>query len=166
MLEGVLSGRGWRDEGGTVDVTPFDLAQRLIGLKETFGKKSTPLIVAMCQLDARWVEDDETPWCSAFVNFLCFLLGVQRSRSLAARSWLLVGTSIPLTDAQRGYDVVVLSRGKDPQPPASVINAPGHVGFYAGQTPTTVEILGGNQGDAVSVASFPKSRILSIRRLL
>jgi len=145
--------------------TPFEIAQRLIGLKETFGKKHTPLIVAMAQLDAKWVEDDETPWCSAFVNFICFLIGVPRSRSLAARSWLLVGTSVPLSDAQRGFDVVVLSRGKAPQPGASVIAAPGHVGFYAGQTASTVELLGGNQGDGVTLASFPKDRILSIRRL-
>jgi uncharacterized protein (TIGR02594 family) len=148
-----------------VNVTPYDIAQRFLGLKETFGKKHTPMIVAMAQLDTSWVEDDETAWCSAFVNFVCFLLGVPRSRSLAARSWLLVGTSIPLSDAARGADVVVLKRGKEPQPGPEVIKAQGHVGFYAGQTATTVELLAGNQGNAVSIASFPKSQILSIRRL-
>lgn len=148
-----------------MSTTPFAVAQRLIGIKETFGEKSNPLIVAMAQLDASWVQDDQTPWCSSFVNFICFLLGVPRSRSLAARSWLLVGQSIPLSDAQRGYDVVVLTRGTGAQPGPDVIAAPGHIGFYAGQTATTVELLGGNQGNAVSLASFPKARILSVRRL-
>lgn len=145
--------------------TPFAVAQRFVGLKETGGATSTPLVLAMLRLDAGWVEDDQTPWCSAFVNFICFVLGVTRSRSLAARSWLIVGTSIPLTDAQVGHDIVVLTRGPGEQPPASVIAAPGHVGFYAGQDATNVYLLAGNQGDSVSIAAFPKSRILGIRRI-
>lgn len=146
-------------------ITPFDVAKKFIGIKEAFGTKHNPLIVAMLQLDAKWVEDDETAWCSAFVNFVHWLFDRSRSHSLAARSWLLVGTSIELRYAQLG-DIVVLTRGKDPQPGVMVIKAPGHVGFYAGHTETTIEILGGNQGNAVNIASFPKSRILSIRRIV
>lgn len=147
-----------------MNVTPFTIMQRLIGTKEVFGKKHNPLIVAMCQLDAKWVEDDETSWCSACMNFTHWLCGAARSRSLAARSWLLVGTSIPLTDAQQG-DVVILWRGKAPQPGPEVITAPGHVAFYVGQTATDVQLLGGNQGDSVNISSFPKTRILGVRRV-
>jgi uncharacterized protein (TIGR02594 family) len=146
-------------------VTPFAVAQRFLGIRETAGATSTPLVLAMLKLDAAWVEDDQTAWCSAFVNFCCFVLGLPRSKSLAARSWLLVGTSIPLTDARVGCDVVVLARGTGTQPGPEVITASGHVGFYAGQDATTVQLLAGNQGDAVSIASFPKTRILGIRRL-
>jgi uncharacterized protein (TIGR02594 family) len=148
-----------------MDVSPFTVAQRFIGIRETAGATSTPLVLAMLKLDAGWVEDDATAWCSAFLNFCCFVLGLPRSKSLAARSWLLVGRSIPLTDARVGFDVVVLSRGAGRQPGPEVIAAPGHVGFYAGQDATTVLLLAGNQGDAVSLARFPKSRILGIRRL-
>lgn len=143
----------------------FSVAQRFLGIKETAGASSSPLVLAMLRLDSTWVEDDVTPWCSAFVNFVCFVLGAPRSRSLAARSWLLVGTSIPLTDARPGSDVVILTRGAGKQPGADVIAAPGHVGFYAGQDAANVYVLAGNQGDAVSVAPFPKSRILGIRRI-
>ena len=143
----------------------FTIAQRFLGVREVAGVTSNPLILAMLQLDASWVEDDETPWCSGFPNFICWLVGAPRSRSLAARSWLLVGTSIPLTDARVGNDLVILSRGAGEQPGASVLAAPGHVGFYAGQDATRVFILGGNQGNAVSVAAFPKARILGIRRI-
>ena len=146
-------------------VTPFTLAQRFVGVKEGPGAVNTPLVLAMLQLDAQWVKGDETAWCSAFVNFVCFLLEVPRSRSLAARSWLTVGTSIPLTDARVGADVVVLKRGTGVQPGPEVLAAPGHVGFYAGQTATHVQILGGNQNDSVNVMPFPKARILSIRRV-
>ena len=149
----------------TAQTTPFKIAQRFLGITEGAGAMHNPLVLAMLKLDARWVEDDETPWCSAFLNFVCFVIEVQRSRSLAARSWLLVGASIPLTDAQVGWDVVVLTRGGGKQPGPSVLSAPGHVGLYAGQDATHVLVLGGNQGNAVSLARFPKSRILSVRRL-
>ena len=150
-----------------MDVNALQIAQRFVGVKEVAGPMSNPLVLAMLQLDTSWVQNDETSWCSGFPNFVAWLLpGVPRSRSLAARSWLLVGRSVPLVEAVPGWDVVVLSRGKLPQPPATVLNAPGHVGFYVGQDATTVQLLGGNQGNAVNVASFPKSRILSIRRLL
>jgi uncharacterized protein (TIGR02594 family) len=149
-----------------MDVTPFKVAQRFVGVKEGPGAVNEPLVLAMLKLDAKWVEKDETAWCSAFVNFVCFLLEVPRSRSLAARSWLTVGASVPLSDARAGYDVVVLKRGSGAQPGADVLAAPGHVGLYAGQDASNVLLLGGNQGDAVSIAPFPKSRILGVRRLV
>jgi uncharacterized protein (TIGR02594 family) len=149
-----------------METTPFAVAQRFIGLKEVAGPMSNALVLGMLQLDSSWVQNDQTAWCSAFTNFVCFVLGLPRSRSLAARSWLLVGASIPLTDARPGYDVVVLSRGTGKQPGPEVIAAPGHVGFYAGSDAANVQLLAGNQGDAVSVASFPKSRILGIRRIV
>lgn len=150
----------------TLSVTPYSIAQRFIGLKEGPGAMNEPLVLAMLKLDAKWVEADQTAWCSAFVNFVCFLLELPRSRSLAARSWLNVGHSIPLVDAMPGFDVVVLKRGTGAQPGPEVIAAPGHVGFYAGQSGDAVQILGGNQNDQVSIASFPKSRILGIRRVV
>lgn len=138
-----------------LSVTPYQIAQRFVGLKEVSGNiKSNPLILAMLQLDTSWPPGDETPWCSAFTNFVCHLLGLPRSRSLAARSWLDVGRPVDLQHAKVGPDLVVLSRG-----------AGGHVGFYAGHDASGIHILGGNQGDAVSLATFSPSRLLGIRRL-
>jgi uncharacterized protein (TIGR02594 family) len=145
--------------------TVFQAAHRYVGVREAGGVSSNLMVLAMLRLDAGWVEDDQTPWCSAFVNFVCWTIGAPRSRSLAARSWLLVGQDIPLTAARAENDVVVLTRGKLPQPPATVLQAAGHVGVYAGQDAKNVLILGGNQGDSVSIASYPKTRILGIRRL-
>jgi uncharacterized protein (TIGR02594 family) len=150
-----------------VSVTPFDIAQRFVGVRETAGTSSNPLLLAMLRLDQTWPTDDVTPWCSAFLNFVCWLIRVPRSKSLAARSWLTVGSAIPLDQAVPGFDVVVLQRGSGKQPGPSVIQAPGHVGFFAGlsEDKKSVLLLGGNQGDAVSVAIYPVSRILGIRRL-
>jgi uncharacterized protein (TIGR02594 family) len=140
-----------------LEVTAYQIAQRFIGLREIVGPLHSPLVLAMLQLDTRWVADDETPWCSAFVNAIAWLLELPRSESLSARSWLQVGVSVPLTDAQLGFDVVVLSRGSNP--------TSGHVGFYAGQSHSTVMLLGGNQGNAVNVTTFDRARVLGVRRL-
>ena len=146
-------------------MTAFDLAQRFIGTTETPGVASTPLVLAMLKLDASWVAGDEVPWCSAFCNFVAWLLRLPRSKSLAARSWLQVGRAVALSDATPGFDVVILQRGEGPQPGPEVIQAQGHVGWFAGREGEDVLILGGNQGDAVTVARFPSARILGIRRL-
>lgn len=148
-----------------VQTTPYALACRFLGLKEVAGAAHNPAIVAMLQLDAPWAKDDETPWCSAFVNYIAHLLDQKRSHSLRARSWLEVGTEVDSVDAEPGFHVVVLQRGGGQQPGPRVLDAPGHVGFFAGWDQSDVRVLGGNQGDRVSIAPFPKSRILGIREL-
>jgi uncharacterized protein (TIGR02594 family) len=146
-----------------MEISLFDIAQRFVGTEEVPGVASNPLILAMLQLDYKDTANDEVPWCSAFVNFCAWLLRLPRSKSLAARSWLTVGTPVTWNEARVGYDVVVLARGDDP-PGAEVLNAPGHVGVFAGLG-NDIYVLGGNQGDAVSVAGFPVGRVLGVRRL-
>lgn len=97
---------------------------------------------------------DEIPWCSAFVNGIAWELGLPRSESAAARSWLAVGRDIPIDVAKPGFDIVILERGKG-----------GHVGFYESHDNFFVSMLGGNQGNKVSIASFERGRILGVRRL-
>ncbi|MCK9912991.1 hypothetical protein MXD81_27815, partial [Microbacteriaceae bacterium K1510] len=62
-----------------------------------------------------------------------------------ARSYLQWGEA--LGEARFGA-IAVLSRGSDP--------AAGHVGFLVGETQGHVVLLGGNQGDAVGVAAYPR----------
>ena len=159
-----------------MQLTAFDLAQRFTGIREVAGPVSNAHILAMLRLDNTWVEGDEIPWCSALVNYICWLLRLPRSKSLAARSWLGVGIPIALEQARPGYDVVVLKHAGDHEPGAEIMAAPGHVGFFAGLEarpratfgdPDTgrVLVLGGNQGDSVSVSPFPVTRVLGVRRL-
>ena len=139
-------------------VTPYDLAQRFVGVKELpGGEANNPFIMSMLTLDSEWPENDEVPWCSAFTNYIAWLLRCPRSKSLMARSWIHVGMSIPLEDAEAGFDIVVLSRGNNPRH--------GHVGFYAGIDRGSVSLLGGNQGNRVSVAAFDVQRVVSVRRI-
>ncbi len=150
-----------------IEVTALDIAERFLGIAEVPGHMSNPLVLAMLQLDAKWPADDEVAWCSAYCNFIAWLLNLPRSKSLAARSWLAVGTVIPLAKAEPGFDVVILSRGDPPQPGPLVIDAPGHVGFFAGfDRVSGVKLLAGNQHDAVSIATFRAEQVLGVRRLV
>ena len=152
-------------------MTAYTLAQRYVGqVIERSGDAEHPLIqwwLSLCGygLDAK----DEIPWCSAFVNGIAWELRLPRSKSAAARSWLKVG--VPITDSQRsfsidraevGSDVVILNRGGSINPDLS---GPGHVGFFAGAEGGTIILLGGNQSNGITVARFPVTDILGIRRL-
>ncbi len=149
-----------------ITLTAYELASRFVGLKEVGGTVSEPQILAMLRLDQRWPEGDEVPWCSAFVNYVCWLLRLPRSKNLRARSWLCLGWPVPIGCADVGFDVVVLTRGGGfEQPGPDVIDAPGHVGFYGGLDGDTVAVLGGNQSNAVNLSRYPVNRILGIRRI-
>jgi len=147
-------------------MTLFDLASRYIGIHEIAGSMAHPLISwwhSLCGF--RLDTPDEVPWCSSFLNGMAWELRLPRSKSAAARSWLGVGTPVNPDFAVKG-DIVILQRGTGPQPGPEVLQAPGHVGIFAGwDGDSRVFVLGGNQSDQVSVASYAKSRILGLRRL-
>lgn len=140
-------------------MTAFDVAQRLApSLKERPGAEHHPFIQwahSLCRLG--FDQPDELAWCSSFVVAVAHICGLQSSYSAAARSWMAVGKLIGLGEAEPGNDIVILSRGDHP--------ASGHVGFYAGHDEQSVMVLGGNQGNAVTMQQFPRSRILGVRRL-
>jgi uncharacterized protein (TIGR02594 family) len=149
-----------------MNITAFDIAQRFSGIQEVGGSVDNPQIISMLRLDNDWPENDEVPWCSAFANYVCWLLRLPRSKSLRARSWLTIGKGIHIDDAVAGFDVVVLKRGKGEQPGPEVLKAPGHVGFYAGRFGSFIEVLGGNQSDTVKISRYPVKSLLGVRRLM
>ncbi len=96
-----------------------------------------------------------TAWCAGAVNAAIQETGGKGTNSLAARSFMDWGS--PVDNPQKG-DVAVFSRG-DPS------SGQGHVGFFDGfNDDGTIRVLGGNQGDAVSIASFSPDRLLGYRR--
>lgn len=146
----------------------LEVAERFVGHREIPGNQHSPFIQWAFTLCGYGPDTpDEIAWCSAFAQVPAFVLDLPRSRSAAARSWLQVGATVDVRDARIGFDVVVLKRGQGAQPGPEVLQAPGHVGYFAGwdDTLTRVRVLGGNQGDAVTVATFPREQILGIRRL-
>jgi len=149
-----------------IELTAFDLAQRFVGVSEVAGSTANPQVLAMLRLDEKWPKHDEVHWCSAFANYVAWLLRLPRSKDLRARSWLSVGQSVNLDEAEVGFDVVILKRGPGTQPGPEVIDAPGHVGLFAGREGDEILVLGGNQTDSVNVSRYPSSQLLGIRRLV
>ena len=151
-------------------MTLFELASRFVGeVREIPGAESHSPFIQWCHESCSMSPDtpDEVPWCSSFVNRLCWVLHLPRSGSAAARSWLAVGTAVDLKDARPG-DIVIMRRGVGPQPGPGVLRAPGHVGIFAG-FPTSgpsIRVLGGNQSDGVSIQSFNTETVLGVRRLV
>lgn len=142
-------------------MTAYDLARRLVGrVSELPGAQHHPC-VQWAHMEAGLGPDqpDETPWCGSFVGLVAMLCGLPRPVQPAlARAWLAVGHEIAMVDARTGYDIVILRRGTNP--------AQGHVGFFAGVgDEDRVFLLGGNQGNKVSIAPFAVADVLGIRRL-
>lgn len=149
-------------------MTPYELAMRFVGeITELPGPNKNSPFIQWCHESVGLVDTpDEVAWCSSFVNRICWILRLPRSKSARARSWLTLGRPLDAKDAVPGHDVIVLKRGTGDQPGPDVIDAPGHVGFFARLDGDWVMVLGGNQSDGVTVARFPASSILGIRRLV
>ena len=152
----------------TVRTSCYAVASRLRDIRERDGAQHHPFIQWAHSLTGLGQDAaDEIPWCASFVSAVAFLLGLQYSRSAAARSWLNQGQAIKLNEAEPGNDVVILKRGRAPQPgPEVTSGAPGHVGFFAGVGPDgRIMLLGGNQSDGVNTQSFDREDVLGVRRL-
>lgn len=123
------------------------------GQREIQGTGNNARITAfMKELGHGSLAQDSVPWCAAFVGACLERSDIASTRSLMARSYLKWGETI--SDARVG-SIAVLTRGSDP--------AAGHVGFWVGEADGRVLLLGGNQGDRVSVAPFARSRLLGFR---
>lgn len=133
------------------------------------GPEHSPLVLAMLQAAAKWVKDDETAWCGAFMNAVVLIArsGDPKlptpSAPLRARRWLEVGAKVEVGRARAGFDVVVTRRNGGPGP--EVLDAIGHVGLYVRHDSEHVWIYGGNQANQVCEMRFPVRDVLGIRRL-
>lgn len=137
-------------------MTPFEIAQAYIDTTEGPGPEDNPAIMAMyASVGHDWVEHDSVAWCAAFVGHCLEKAGLKSTRRLNARSYLDWGMPVDLADAQAG-DIVVFSRGSK--------SWQGHVGFFVKTAGSMIEVLGGNQSDAVNTQRYSKSRLLGVRR--
>ena len=141
------------------DVSPGDrfpwmpIARGEVGVSRFPGSADNPRIAEFLQsttLVPGAASQDETPWCSGFVNWCVERSGIAGTDSAVAKSWLHWGKK--LSDPVEGC-IVVYDRG----------GAKGHVGFFISQSGATIQTLGGNQSDAVTIAGQPKSKLLGFR---
>ncbi|WP_297338104.1 TIGR02594 family protein [Algoriphagus sp.] len=136
----------------------LQIAINEIGVKEIPGTGNNPQILNYARESGfpDYVSDD-VAWCSLFMNWVAQKSGLERSKSLAARSWLNFG--LPISNPEPG-DVVVFWRGDRN-------SWTGHVGIFMGFSHDLKRIycLGGNQGNQVSVTAYGAGKLLGFRRL-
>ena len=134
-------------------MTPKWITEALkhVGTKEIPGSQHNSKIVGWWKAIKRGgIKSDEIPWCAAFVGGCLEAVGIISSRYESAASYKTWG--IPLSRAVFGC-VAVFSRAGG-----------GHVGFVVGiDQKGRLMILGGNQGDKVSVVPFERQRVVSYR---
>lgn len=122
------------------DAPWMKVAKKYLGTKEIPGAQDNSQVVKWHQTTSLKAQDDETPWCSAFVNAVMEETGYKGTGSAAAASWLEWGQEL---DGPRYGCIVVLSR-----------SGGNHVGFYVDGDEDTVKLLGGNQSNSVSEAWY------------
>lgn len=134
-------------------------ARKHIGQKEVPGGASNPWLEAMWRKlkGGLWFwraygqDDSKLPWCGSFVAYCLQVVGIEpANKYAAAKEWLNWGSPLryPLTGC-----VVVFTR-----------EGGGHVGFVVGiDERQRLMVLGGNQGDKVSIAPFERYRVAGYR---
>lgn len=138
-------------------MTPILFAKSYLGTKEFEGPADNPKIMEMYRcIGHDWVEHDEVAWCAAFVGHCLEKAGLRSSRKLNAQSYLTWGEKVAGIEQAREGDVIIFTRGSS--------SWQGHVAFFLKSVGNQVEVLGGNQSNAVTITRYSKSRILGIRR--
>lgn len=143
---------------GTVGALPRTIKEALAmhGTLEVPGAADNPKIIAWAAEVGKDIAaaytDDSIPWCGLFAAVV-----VKRADKdviagpLWARNWAKFGVKSPR--ASLG-DVLVFQRP----------GGGGHVGFYIAEDESAYHVLGGNQGDAVTITRIAKSRCIAVRR--
>ncbi len=135
----------------------IEIATAEIGVKEIEGKDHNPRIIQYSAEVGFPFKDDETPWCSIFLNWVSFKAGYVRSKSGTAFSWANVGETVG--EPQEG-DVILLGKNGN-------IKEIYHVGLFTGFSPDRkfVLCLGGNQSNTVSISKMRIEDVAGYRRL-
>lgn len=124
-----------------------------IGVKEVEGKQHNPIIMNWARelcLDKVY-NSDEIPWCGLYIAYICKMAGLDVvSKPLWALSWSTWGNEAK--EPMLG-DILTFKR-----------DGGGHVGIYVGEDKTHYHVLGGNQGNSVSVSRIAKTRLFKARR--
>jgi uncharacterized protein (TIGR02594 family) len=131
----------------------LDVAKKEFGQKENKAPGAhNPRIVEYHGSTTGKFKDDETAWCSSFVNWVMEKAGPEHKGTNSARalSWKDYGTK---SDGPVVGSIAVLDYG----------NGKGHVGFVVGRSGDNIVVLGGNQKDSVSYRTIPAKAISEYR---
>jgi uncharacterized protein (TIGR02594 family) len=128
-------------------------AVELFGITETVGNINNPVIMGWAKelgLEKVYTADS-IPWCGLYAAIVMHRAARPVvDQPLWALNWNNFGVRV--TEPMLG-DILTFTR-----------NGGGHVGFYVGEDSTSYHVLGGNQGDKVSVVRILKKRLVQARR--
>lgn len=131
-------------------------AYRFMGLKEVAGPGSNPTILGWAQKLGGWIagyfKDDDIAWCGLFqAHCIGSTLPNEPlpSNPLGALNWSSLGKE--LQSPALGAILTFRRQGG------------GHVGQYVGEDKDAYHVLGGNQGNSVSITRVEKGRLEDIR---
>lgn len=147
---------------------PIDVARAELALdvREIPGRgDNNPRITMYHATTIGGTAPDETAWCSSFANYCVRQAGLNGTNSKWARSWHDLPWGSEVTDAAQVGDIVAWRRHNNREDG-------GHVGFYIDADSQTIRVLGGNQGNRISIMRYPRNGelgsyrydLLSIRR--
>lgn len=132
-------------------------ARAKLGTREAPGAANNPTILGWARrLGVKVLgipyNADATPWCGLFAATCMAEAGVSSPLiAVRASAWSTWGQRLRPERVSPGAVLVFQRQGG------------GHVGFYVGEDPDAYHVLGGNQGDAVTIARIAKSRCVAIR---
>lgn len=122
-------------------------------VREIPGLESSPDIIRYHSYTSLKATSDEVPWCSSALCACFEEIGVGSTKSASARSWLKWG--MPCSAFVLGA-VAIFERGKPD-------SGSGHVAIAISEYGGFITCIGGNQGNAMSIENFPKSKLLGYR---
>lgn len=164
LVDGVVGPQTRRALFGAADISEpindpaipwFQEARRLIGVREVVGPGNQPKIIDWATKTGIDYKSDDIPWCGLFVAHCISSTLLEEplpANPLGARNWMKFGAPGKLAAGA----ILVFWRGKKE-------GWQGHAGFYAGQDSAAYHVLGGNQGDSVSITRIRRDRLLDIR---
>jgi uncharacterized protein (TIGR02594 family) len=133
------------------------VARASLGLREAPGAANSATILGWARklgtkILGMLYNADSTPWCGLFVAHCMAEAGIEPVKiAVRAKSWADWGANLRFSRLAPGAVLVFVREGG------------GHVGFYVGEDATHFHVLGGNQGDCVSIARLPKQRCIAAR---
>jgi uncharacterized protein (TIGR02594 family) len=152
-LLGLMPGSQPADIAILAPTTPewVRVAYKELGQKEISGLQENPHIVEYFKtIGAKEnYRDDVDDWASAFAEWSLNQVGIKGPKSDEPFSWLEWGQD--LAKPVIGCIVVMSFSGLH------------HVGFYFGEDDDFMQILGGNEDDAVHIFRYPKSAVFGYR---
>jgi uncharacterized protein (TIGR02594 family) len=140
--------------GGGAYVKPnwIKIAEGEIGTRENTSKTKHDPRVMEYHASVGGIHNDETPWCSSFVNWVMKKAGKGGTGSAVAVSWKKYGKKL----SRPAYGAIAVIDWDGPGP-----GWKGHVGFVVGKKGNSIQLLGGNQANAVNIKTFSTSKIVA-----